>query len=65
MRVGMTSGAENGNNEATAASVELGSDVALIPMKNEPTIKIVSGVIVDWRSSWRVTIDPATANSPA
>jgi hypothetical protein len=36
--------------------------VALSPMKNEPTIRIVSGVIVVWRSSWRVTIDPATAN---
>ena len=63
--VGMTSGDENGRSDATTASVESGSLVALSPMMNEATIKIVSGVIVVWRSSCRVTIEPATANSPA
>jgi len=62
IRVGITSGAENGSSEATVASVVSGSVVALIPMKNEPRITIVSGVMVDWRSSCRVTIEPATAN---
>jgi len=33
--------------------------------EDEAMIKIVSGVIVVWRSSCRVTIEPATANSPA
>ncbi len=56
---------DGGSSDATVASVDEGSPIALIPMMNEPTIKIVSGVIVLWRSSCRVTIDPATAKSPA
>ena len=61
----MTSGDENGRSDATTASVESGSPVALSTMMNEAMIKIVSGVIVVWGSSCRETMEPATANSPA
>jgi hypothetical protein len=62
---GMMSGAEGGSNDATVASVDDGSPIALMPMMNDPTIKSVRGVIVLWRSSCRFTIEPATANKPA
>ena len=49
-------------SQARRRMVASGLLVAVSPMKNEPRIAIVSGVIVVWRSSCRVTIDPATAN---
>jgi hypothetical protein len=63
IRVGITSGEENGRYEATVARVDEGSWTAPTPMKNDAMIRMVSGVIVAWRSSWRGTIAPATANS--
>jgi len=47
------------------ASVEFGLCTALIPTNRDRMMTIESGVIVDWRSSCRGTIAPATANSVA
>src|SRR5215212_1662022 len=63
IRTGITIGAEGGTNDSTRASDELGSSSAPKLRKNDARIRIVSGAVTDWISSWRGTSAPATANA--
>jgi hypothetical protein len=62
-RGGIASGAEGGRNDAILTSGASGYVSAPIEMKNEARMTRLIGVIVFWRSSCRLTSEPATANS--
>src|SRR3954471_22546438 len=62
-RTGMTIGAENGSSDSTRAMDEPGSSSAPKLRKNDARMRIVSGAVTDWISSWRGTSAPANANA--
>src|ERR687890_1742830 len=62
-RTGITIGADGGTNDSARASEEPGSSSAPKLRKNDARMRIVSGAVTDWISSWRGTSAPATANA--
>ena len=65
IRGGIVIGAVIGMKAVTWASVPSGFSSTAKATKNETRMISVSGVIVDWSSSWRGTSAPAQANAQA